>query len=292
MASRGEIAPQKLQEERHAPGKTGDLEVAAATEEGLGCCGNVMALISFILIVMFFPFSLLVSIKIVKEYERAVILRLGRLTSGKAKGPGLFFILPCLDKVNVVDLRTVTFDIPPQEVLTKDQVTARVDAVVYFRVEDPVKAIILAENYFDSTFRISQSTLRDVLGTKSLSEILSDREAISDHMSELLDNATDRWGVKVERVEMKDVGLPADMQRSFAAEAEADREAKAKLISAEGEQRASRKLKEAADVMDESPATLQLRYLQTLNTISAENNHTYVFPLPLDLLGKLFGMKQ
>lgn len=256
--------------------------------EDPGACGRILAFFSWCLVILFFPFSLLVSLKIVQEYERAVILRLGRMTSRKGKGPGLFFILPCIDTVNVVDLRTVTFDIPPQKILTRDSVTAQVDAVVYFRIQDPVASILQAENARNSTYRVAQGTLRDVLGTKSLAEILSDREEISESMGELLDRATDRWGVKVERVELKDVALPQDMQRSMAAEAEADREAKAKVIAAEGEQRAAKKLREAADVMDESPATLQLRYLQTLNTISSENNHTYIFPLPLDLLKQLF----
>ncbi|XP_064396176.1 band 7 protein AGAP004871-like isoform X2 [Halichondria panicea] len=254
---------------------------------GGGGCSIVLAVISFIIVIFTFPFSLIYTVKIVKEYERAVILRLGRLTGRRAKGPGLFFVLPCIDTVQVVDLRTVTLDVPPQEILTKDSVTAKVDAVVYFRIADPIAAILKAENAKDSTYRISQSTLRDVLGTRTLAEILAERDVISEQLGTLLDIATDRWGVKVLRVEMKDVTLPTSMQRSMAAEAEADREARAKVVSAEGEQRAARKLREAADVLDESPAALQLRYLQTLNTISAENNHTYVFPLPIDLLAKM-----
>ena len=257
----------------------------------LGACFYILAFFSFLLIIVFFPFSLLWSVKIVKEYEKAVILRLGRLTSRKAKGPGLFFVLPCVDDVRVVDLRTVTFDVPPQEILTKDSVTARVDAVVYFRIKNPIDSVVKVENAYSSTYRVAQTSLRDVLGTKNLAELLSDREHISEQMAELLDRATDDFGVKVERVEVKDVSLPQSMQRSMAAEAEAAREAKAKVIAAEGEQKASKKLKEAADVMDESPAALQLRYLQTLNTIASENNHTYVFPLPIDLLTQLFGKK-
>jgi len=200
-------------------------------------------------------------------------------------------VLPCVDDVRVVDLRTVTFDVPPQEILTKDSVTARVDAVVYFRIRDPIDSIVKVENAYNSTYRVAQTSLRDVLGTKNLSELLSDRETISEQMGELLDRATDGFGVKVERVEVKDVSLPQGMQRSMAAEAEATREARAKVIAAEGEQKASKRLREAADVIDESPAALQLRYLQTLNTISSENNHTYVFPLPVDLLSQLFGNK-
>eukprot|EP00731_Ephydatia_muelleri_P023918 Em0016g189a len=227
-------------------------------------------------------------IEIVKEYERAVILRLGRLTSKKAKGPGLFFVLPCTDDVRVVDLRTITFDVQPQEILTKDSVTARVDAVVYFRIVNPTSSIVKVENAYNSTYLLAQTTLRSVLGTKKLGELLSERETISAEMQHHLDEATEPWGVRVERVEVKDVTIPPDMQRSMASEAEAMREARAKVISAEGEQNASRVLREAADIMDESPATLQLRYLQTLHAISAQNNHTYVFPLPVDLLTRLF----
>lgn len=290
MASRGPLEVEKPRSGGAAQASASGNIIAGDTTDvqSLGVTGTIMAGISLILVVLFFPFSLVSTLKIVKEYERAVILRLGKMTSRRAKGPGLFFVLPCIDTVHVVDLRTVTFDIPPQKILTKDSVTAQVDAVVYFRIQDPVASVLQAENARNSTYRVAQGTLRDVLGTKSLAQILSDREEISDHMGVLLDQATDRWGVKVERVELKDVSLPQDMQRSMAAEAEADREAKAKVVAAEGEQRAARKLREAADVMDESPATLQLRYLQTLNTISAENNHTYVFPLPLDLLRMLF----
>lgn len=254
-----------------------------------GACFYVMAGFSVLIIILFFPFSLLLSVKIVKEYERAVILRLGRLASRKAKGPGLFFILPCVDTVKVVDLRTVTFDVHPQEILTKDSVTVRVDAVVYFRVSDPTMSVVKVENFFNSTYLLAQTTLRSVLGTRKLSELLSERESISDEMQHQLDEATDPWGVKVERVEVKDVILPANMQRAMAAEAEATRESRAKVIAAEGEQNASRRLREAADIMDESPATVQLRYLQTLNTIAGQNNHTYVFPLPVDLLTRFLG---
>ncbi|XP_065918183.1 stomatin-like [Dysidea avara] len=256
---------------------------------GVGGFGMLLTLFSYVLILLFFPLSLFYTIKIVQEYERAVILRLGRLTSRKAKGPGLFFIVPCTDEIKVVDLRTVTFDVPPQEILTKDSVTVRVDGVVYFRTFNPTMAVVNVENAMNSTYLLAQTTMRSVLGTKNLAELLSDREAISNEMQDILDKATDQWGIKVERVEIKDVRLPPGFQRAMAAEAESSREARAKVIAAEGEQNASQALKEAADVLDESPAALQLRYLQTLNQISAERNHTYVFPLPLDLLIKLFG---
>lgn len=263
-------------------------DVADDDSGELGCCFYILAFFSFLIVIFLFPFSLLCSVKIVKEYERAVILRLGRLVSKKAKGPGIFFILPCIDDVRVVNLRTVTFDVPPQEILTKDSVTCRVDAVVYFRINDPIKSVISVENALNSTYLRAQTTLRNTLGTKKLKDILSERDIIRDEMSRMLDEATDPWGVKVERVEIKDVSLPQDMQRAMAAEAEATREANAKVIAANGERSASEKLRQAADIIDESPASLQLRYLQTLNTISAENNHTYVFPLPIDLLTRLF----
>ncbi|CAG5125795.1 unnamed protein product, partial [Candidula unifasciata] len=221
---------------------------------------------------------------VVQEYERAVIFRLGRLISGGTKGPGLFFILPCIDVYIKVDLRTITFDVPPQEVLTKDSVTVLVDAVVYYRVSDAALSITRVEDWNKSTRLLAATTLRNVLGTKNLSEILSDRENISHRMQTSLDEATDPWGVQVERVEVKDVRLPVLMQRAMAAEAEAAREARAKVIAAEGEHKASRALKEAADIITQSPAALQLRYLQTLITISAEKNSTIIFPLPIDLL--------
>ena len=250
----------------------------------IGCCGYILWFLSIVLILLTLPFSLCLSMKVVQEYERAVIFRLGRLVSGGAKGPGLFFIIPCIDSYTKVDMRTVSFDVPPQEVLTKDSVTVAVDAVVYYRIQNAAMSITNVEDSNRSTRLLAQTTLRNVLGTKNLSEILSDRESISHVMQTSLDEATDPWGVKVERVEVKDVRLPVQLQRAMAAEAEAAREARAKVIAAEGEQKASRALKEAADVMSESPAAIQLRYLQTLNTISAEKNSTIIFPLPIDLM--------
>ncbi|KAK7504417.1 hypothetical protein BaRGS_00004283 [Batillaria attramentaria] len=255
----------------------------------IGCCGYILYVLSILMIAITFPFSLCLCIKVVQEYERAVIFRLGRLVSGGAKGPGLFFIIPCMDSYTKVDLRTVSFDVPPQEVLTRDSVTVAVDAVVYYRVQNATMSITNVEDANRSTRLLAATTLRNVLGTKNLSEILSERENISHLMQSSLDEATDPWGVKVERVEVKDVRLPVQLQRAMAAEAEAAREARAKVIAAEGEQKASRALKEAADVLTESPAALQLRYLQTLNTISAEKNSTIIFPLPLDLLQGFMG---
>ncbi|XP_077098845.1 stomatin (EPB72)-like 3b [Siphateles boraxobius] len=251
---------------------------------GLGCCGWILVIISAFFSILIFPISVFISIKIVKEYERAVIFRLGRITDRKAKGPGIFFIIPCTDSFVKVDLRTISFDIPPQEILTKDSVTISVDGVVYFRVSDPVASVANVSNADYSTRLLAQTTLRNVLGTKNLAEVLSDRESISHSMQVTLDEATDSWGIKVERVEIKDVKLPQQLQRAMAAEAEAAREARAKVISAEGEMNASRALKEASLVIAESPSGLQLRYLQTLSTIAAEKNSTIIFPLPMDII--------
>lgn len=212
-----------------------------------------------------------------------MIFRLGRIVKGGARGPGIFFVIPCIDTYTKVDLRTVSFDVPPQEILSKDSVTVAVDAVVYYRISNATIAITNVADYGRSTRLLAATTLRNVLGTKNLSEILSEREAISHTMQSSLDEATDPWGVKVERVEVKDVRLPVQMQRAMAAEAEAARDARAKVIAAEGEQKASRALKEAADVISESPSALQLRYLQTLSTIAAEKNSTIVFPIPMEL---------
>ncbi|XP_026671793.1 band 7 protein AGAP004871 isoform X1 [Ceratina calcarata] len=254
------------------------------TQEASNTCKNVLVILSWVIMILTMPFSLLVCFKVVQEYERAVIFRLGRLLSGGAKGPGMFFILPCVDNYARVDLRTRTYDVPPQEVLTKDSVTVSVDAVVYYRVNNATISITNVENAHHSTKLLAQTTLRNTMGTRPLHEILSERETISGNMQVALDEATDAWGIKVERVEIKDVRLPVQLQRAMAAEAEAAREARAKVIAAEGEQKASRALREASEVIGDSPAALQLRYLQTLNTISSEKNSTIVFPLPIDML--------
>jgi erythrocyte band 7 integral membrane protein len=245
-------------------------------EDGIGICGWILVILSCVLVFFTFPISIFMCIKLVKEYERAVILRLGRKAPGGAKGPGLFFILPCLDTMMTIDLRTITSDIPPQEILTKDSVTVSVDAVIYYRIFDPVLSVINVANAQYSTRLLAATSLRNILGTKTLQEILQDREHIAQMMRENVDVATDPWGVKVERVEVKDVRLPASMQRSMATEAEASREARAKVIAAEGEQKASLALKQASDIIGQSSAALQLRYLQTLTQISAEKNSTIV----------------
>ncbi|XP_042335512.1 stomatin-like isoform X2 [Sceloporus undulatus] len=230
--------------------------------------------------------------KIVMEYERAVIFRLGHLRKGEARGPGVYFILPCIDNFITVDMRTITFDIPPQEILTKDSVTVNVDGVVYYRVTNAILSVANVAYSDPATRLLAQTTLRNVLGTKNLCQLLSDREEIARSMQATLHDATEEWGIHVERVEIKDVKLPILLQRAMAAEAEASREARAKVIAAEGEMNASRALKEAAMVITESPAALQLRYLQTLNTIAAEKNSTIVFPLPIDMLQAVIGMKR
>nr|XP_029507950.1 erythrocyte band 7 integral membrane protein-like [Oncorhynchus nerka] len=249
-----------------------------------GLCGWIIVGLSILLMLATLPLSIWMCIKIVKEYERAIIFRLGRIVRGGAKGPGLFFVLPCTDSFINVDMRTITFDIPPQEVLTKDSVTVSVDGVVYYRVQNATLAVANITNADAATRLLAQTTLRNVLGTKNLAEILSDRNEIAHSMQSTLDDATDDWGIKVERVEIKDVKLPQQLQRAMAAEAEASREARAKVISAEGEVKASRALKEASLVIAESPSGLQLRYLQTLNTIAAEKNSTIIFPLPMDMM--------
>ncbi|XP_059094478.1 band 7 protein AGAP004871-like isoform X3 [Tigriopus californicus] len=261
---------------------------SGADPEGPGIAAFLLTALSVLLIIVTMPFSLCLCIKVVTEYERAVIFRLGRLRKGGSKGPGIFTVIPCIDTYKCVDLRTVSFDVPPQEILTRDCVTISVDAVIYWRTSHSDRVICVVDNINHSTRLLAATTLRNVLGTKNLAEILSERETISHIMQSSLDEATDPWGVKVERVEIKDVRLPVQLQRAMAAEAEAAREARAKVIAAEGEQKASKALKEAADVIQESPAALQLRYLQTLNSIAAEHNSTIIFPMPMHLATRFF----
>ncbi|XP_059685046.1 stomatin [Gavia stellata] len=258
------------------------------TDTGLRVYERILVFISFFFTVITFPISIWMCIKIIKEYERAIVFRLGRIRKGGAKGPGLVFILPCTDSFIKVDMRTISFDIPPQEILTKDSVTVNVDGVVYYQVQNAIDAVKNISNADSATRLLAQTTLRNVLGTKNLSQILSDRKEIAHGMQDMLADATKPWGVKVERVEIKDVKLPVQLQRAMAAEAEATREARAKVIAAEGEMNASRALKEASIVFTESPAALQLRYLQTLTTIAAENS-TIVFPLPINMLQGIMG---
>ncbi|MGE5596801.1 MAG: slipin family protein [Hyphomicrobiales bacterium] len=231
-----------------------------------------------ILLIPLLPFS----IRIVSEYERGVIFRLGRLIG--AKGPGLFILVPIVDRMVKVDLRTVTLDVPAQEAITRDNVTVKVNAVIYFRVVEPNSAVVRIIDYVRATSQIAQTTLRSVLGQSDLDELLGQREQINQKLQQIIDEQTEPWGVKVSAVEVKDVELPSTMQRAMARQAEAERERRAKVISADGEFQASERLREAAEVMAQEPITVQLRYLQTLSEVAAENNSTIVFPVPVDLI--------
>jgi regulator of protease activity HflC (stomatin/prohibitin superfamily) len=237
--------------------------------------------------VLFIIFILASAVRIVNEYERGVIFSLGRVR-GPARGPGLFFLVPIRDRMVKVDLRTVTMDVPPQDVITRDNVPARVNAVVYFRVMDPNRSVIEVENYILATSQISQTTLRSVLGQKDLDDLLTNREAINEELQAIIDEQTDPWGVKVSVVEVKDVEIPQQMQRAMARQAESERERRAKIIAAEGEYQASQRLRQAADRL-ESPTALQLRLFQTLNEISSENNSTVILPVPLDMFRPFLG---
>jgi regulator of protease activity HflC (stomatin/prohibitin superfamily) len=221
------------------------------------------------------------AVRILREYERGVVFRLGRLIA--LKGPGLRFLIPFVDQMVRVDLRTVTLNVPPQEVITRDNVTVRVNAVAYFRVIDPDKAITEIENYLVATSQIAQTTLRSVLGKAELDALLSERETLNKELQSIIDEQTEPWGIKVSTVEVKDVELPQDMQRAIALQAQAERERRAKIIGSEGEFQAAQKLSDAADIMSQNPVTMQLRYLQTLLQIGV-NNTTIVFPLPIELM--------
>ena len=240
--------------------------------------GASMPLIVIIALVVMFLAS---AIKILNEYERAVIFRLGRVCD--VKGPGLIIIIPIVDRIVKVDMRTITMDVPPQDVITKDNVSIKVSAVVYFRVMDANAAVINVENYLYATSQLAQTTLRSVCGQMELDEILSEREKINMHLQAILDRSTEPWGIKVSLVEVKHIDLPEEMKRAMAKQAEAERERRAKVINAEGEFQAAQKLIDAAALMATQPMSLQLRYLQTLNQIAAENNSTTVFPMPIDL---------
>jgi len=235
-------------------------------------------ILAFILIIFF----LASAIRILREYERGVIFRLGRVI--KTKGPGLIILIPIIDKMVKVSLRLVTMDVPSQDVITKDNVSIKVNAVVYFRVVDPTKAVVEVEDYFFATSQLAQTTLRSICGQAELDEILSEREKINTRLQNILDKHTDPWGIKVTTVELKHIDLPEEMQRSMARQAEAERERRAKVINAEGEYQAATRLAEAAGIIQKHPEALQLRYLQTLREIAAEGNSTTLFPIPIDLL--------
>lgn len=236
--------------------------------------------------IIFFAVMILSSaIRILREYERGVIFRLGRLIGGGGiKGPGLIFLIPVIDKMVRVSLRTVVLDVPPQDIITSDNVSIKVNAVVYFRVIEPQKAIVQVENFLAATSQISQTTLRSVLGQSELDDLLSQREKINHRLQQIIDSQTDPWGVKVSNVEVKQIDLPQEMQRAMAKQAEAERERRSKIIAAEGEFQASQRLADAAKILSAEPSALTLRYLQTLREIATENNSTTIFPVPIDLL--------
>jgi regulator of protease activity HflC (stomatin/prohibitin superfamily) len=238
---------------------------------------------AFLAIAGFVVLYLLSSIKIITEYERAVVFRLGRLLSAP-KGPGVILVFKPIDRIVRVSLRTIVHDVPPQDVITRDNVSVKVNAVVYFRVVDPLRAIVEVENYLYATSQLAQTTLRSVLGQAELDGLLSERDKLNDQLQTIIDAHTDPWGIKVSMVEVKHVDLPAEMQRAMARQAEAEREKRAKIIHAGGELEASVKLSEAAAIFGRNTTTLQLRYLQTLTEIAAEKNSTIVFPLPIDLI--------
>lgn len=247
-------------------------------------------LLGVVIAVAFLATILLASaIRILREYERGVVFRLGRLLG--AKGPGLILLIPIIDKMVRVDLRTITLNVPPQEVITRDNVPARVNAVAYFRIIEPVNSVVNVEDFLRATSEISQTTLRSVLGKADLDTLLSERERLNEVLQQIIDEQTEPWGVKVAVVEIKDVEIPADMQRAMARQAEAERNRRARVINAEGEFQAAEKLAEAARVIGQEPAGLHLRYLQTLGDIGVNQNSTVVFPLPMELM-KAFGQSE
>ncbi|CAM4407698.1 stomatin-like protein 3 [Lepidochelys kempii] len=265
-------------------GKESKEMLVADKKEGIGACGWILVSLSVLFVLITFPFSIWMCLKIVKDYERAVVFRLGRIVSKRAKGPGLIIVLPCTDVFTRVDLRTVTSNIPLQEILTKDSITTQVDGVVYYKIYSAVCSVANVTDAHLATNLLAQTTLRNVLGTQSLSQILSGREEIAHNIQSILDNATSKWGIQIARVEIKDIRIPMEMQRAMAAEAESTRDARAQIIAAEGERNASEALKQASMVLVEAPSALQLRYLQTLATLATEKNSTIVLPLPMNML--------
>ena len=243
-----------------------------------------------LVLVLLGVFFLASAIKVLNEYERAVIFRLGRLIA--TKGPGLIILIPVVDRMVKVSLRTIVLDVPPQDIITRDNVSVKVNAVVYFRVLEPEKAIVEVEDYAYATSQLSQTTLRSILGQAELDDLLSHRDKINSELKEILDKHTDPWGIKVANVEVKHVDLPQEMQRAMARQAEAERERRAKIINAEGEFQAAQRLGDAADIIDAHPAALQLRYLQTLAEIATENNSTTLFPIPIDIFRGMFAKKE
>ncbi|SMO59739.1 slipin family protein [Solitalea koreensis] len=243
----------------------------------------------FAILVLFGLIILANAIRILREYERGVVFRLGRLISGGIKGPGLIFLIPVIDKMVKVSLRTVVMDVPTQDIITEDNVSIKVNAVVYFRVLEAQKAIVEVENYLFATSQLSQTTLRSVLGQSHLDDLLSQRDKINQKLQQIIDARTEPWGIKVSNVEVKQIDLPQEMQRAMAKQAEAERERRSKVIAAEGEFQASQRLSDAAQILSEQPSALTLRYLQTLREIATENNSTTIFPIPIDFLKPFLG---
>ncbi|HEU5373665.1 MAG TPA: slipin family protein [Gaiellaceae bacterium] len=250
-----------------------------------------VAVVILVIVLFFAVLYAIAAIKVLREYERGIVFRLGRLFP-QPKGPGLIFLIPIVDRMVRVDLRTITLNIPPQEVITKDNVPVRVNAVAYFRIVQPQDAIVQVENFMVATSQIAQTTLRSVLGQHQLDELLSEREKINSILQEIIDEATTPWGIKVTIVEVKDVEIPQGMQRAMARQAEAERERRAKVINAEGEFQASERLKDAATVIEEHPIALQLRYLQTLLELGSSQSTTIAFPVPIEMLQALAGNKK
>jgi regulator of protease activity HflC (stomatin/prohibitin superfamily) len=253
----------------------------------MGIAGLPLGLVFVVIFLLILASS---AIKVLREYERGVVFRLGRLIG--AKGPGIIFIIPGVDKLLRISLRTVTLEIPTQEVITRDNISIKVNAVVYFRVIDPNKAVVEIENYLYATSQLAQTTLRSVIGQSQLDELLSEREKINLQLQDILDKQTDPWGIKVSLVETKQVDLDTDMQRAIARQAESERERRAKVIHAEGEAEAAEKLAAAANVMSVHPAAMHLRFLQTLTKVGTENNSTVIVPIPIDLLANFFQKKE
>ena len=250
-----------------------------------------MTISPFLILAIVVVFYLITSIQILNEYERGVIFRLGKLLPAP-KGPGVVLVFRPIDRIVRISLRTIVLDVPPQDIITRDNVSVKVNAVVYFRVVDPGRAVVEVENYHYATSQLAQTTLRSVLGTAEMDDLLAERDRLNRELQVILDKQTDPWGIKVSAVEVKHVDLPQDMQRAMARQAEAEREKRAKIIHAEGELMASEKLSQAAAIIDAQPATMTLRYLQTLTEIAAEQNSTIIFPLPMELLGLLRGDKR
>ncbi|XP_055383675.1 stomatin-like [Condylostylus longicornis] len=267
---------------------TGARRVKTSENEERGLIEKIMIFLVTIVFIITFPISVWFCVKSINEYERAVIFRLGKLKQSKPVGPGFVFVLPIIETFAKIDLRTISFDIPTRNVITYDAVSIEVDAVVYYHVFDPIGAVTQIEDYGYAIEKLAQAGLRNTVGKKTLEEFTSQKKQVANSLTTFLDSITDEWGLKIERVEIREVGLPISMKRALAAEAEAAREAKAKIISAEGELSASSVLKQASDVIATNPTALQLRYLQTLTTVSAELNHTILFPLPSEILSLFY----